>query len=199
MEKIKYVHFSNVMRCLLSEDENAFIGSVIQKLNWNIDDFNGSFENIELRKDIVYLIVLGDWIVESCDCIYESYKKYAKDFVYSNKKELEESNRRFKAIRSFVVAHPLNTDRHSEFGYDGKKKCIDIMLVLSGFHKAFSNCDRPDADFYLSYYGDDTKYTYKNEGHDYSEIYFTVYNNVERMLEFEKHLSKIRKKDLDKY
>ena len=85
MEKIKYVHFSNVMRCLLSEDENAFIGSVIQKLNWNIDDFNGSFENIELRKDIVYLIVLGDWIVESCDCIYESYKKYAKDFVYSNK------------------------------------------------------------------------------------------------------------------
>lgn len=53
MEKIKYVHFSNVMRCLLSEDENAFIGSVIQKLNWNIDDFNGSFENIELRKDIV--------------------------------------------------------------------------------------------------------------------------------------------------
>ena len=195
MEKIKYVHFSNVMRCLLSEDENAFIGSVIQKLNWNIDDFNGSFENIELRKDIVYLIVLGDWIVESCDCIYESYKKYAKDFVYSNKKELEESNRRFKAIRSFVVAHPLNTDRHSEFGYDGKKKCIDIMLGLSGFHKAFSNY----ADFYLSYYGDDTKYTYKNEGHDYSEIYFTVYNNVERMLEFEKHLSKIRKKDLDKY
>ena len=171
MEKIKYVHFSNVMRCLLSEDENAFIGSVIQKLNWNIDDFNGSFENIELRKD----------------------------FVYSNKKELEESNRRFKAIRSFVVAHPLNTDRHSEFGYDGKKKCIDIMLGLSGFHKAFSNYDRPDADFYLSYYGDDTKYTYKNEGHDYSEIYFTVYNNVERMLEFEKHLSKIRKKDLDKY
>lgn len=114
------------MRCLLSEDENAFIGSVIQKLNWNIDDFNGSFENIELRKDIVYLIVLGDWIVESCDCIYESYKKYAKDFVYSNKKELEESNRRFKAIRSFVVAHPLNTDRHSEFGYDGKRNALTL-------------------------------------------------------------------------
>ena len=45
----------------------------------------------------------------------------------------------------------------------------------------------------------DAKCVYKNEGHDYSEIYFTVYYNVERMLEFEKYLSKIRKKDLGKY
>ncbi len=111
----------------------------------------------------------------------------------------ERTNKLFKAIRSFIVAHPLNTDRHSEFGYSGKRKCIDIKLVLSGIDNAFANYDRLNADFYLSYYDDDAKCVYKNEGHDYSEIYFTVYYNVERMLEFEKYLSKIRKKDLGKY
>lgn len=199
MEEIKYVHFKDVMNCLLSKDDNSFVSSVIQKLNWNIADFNALFGNIGSRKDIVYIIALGDWIVESCNCIYKSYKKYANGFVYSRKEELDESNRQFKAIRSFVVAHPLNTDRHSKYGYDGRKKCIDIILKLSNFNKAFSNYDRPDADFYLSYYADDVKSVYKNEGHDYSEICRVVYYNVERMLEFEKYLSRIRKKDLGKY
>lgn len=200
MEEIKYIHFKDVMDCLLSKDDNSFVSSVIQKLNWNIDDFNSLFSNIKSRKDIVYIIVLGDWIVESCNCIYKSYKKYTNGFVYSRKEEdFDESNKRFKAIRSFIVAHPLNTDRHSEFGYDGEKKCIDIILKLSGVDKAFFNYDRPNADFYLSYYADDAKSAYKNEGHDYSEIYRVVYYNVERMLEFEKYLSRIRKKDLDKY
>lgn len=199
MEEIKHIHFKDVMDCLLSKDDNSFVSSVIQKLNWNIGDFNALFGNIESRKDIVYIIALGDWIVESCNCIYKSYKKYTNGFVYSRKEEFDESNRQFKAIRSFVVAHPLNTDRHSKYGYDGEKKCIDIILELSSFNKAFSNYDRPDADFYLSYYADDAKSAYKNEGHDYSEIYRVVYYNVERMLEFEKYLSRIRKKDLDKY
>ena len=199
MEEIKHIHFKDVMDCLLSKDDNSFVSSVIQKLNWNIDDFNALFSNIKSRKDIVYIIALGDWIVESCNCIYKSYKKYTNGFVYSRKEDFDESNKRFKAIRSFIVAHPLNTDRHSEFGYDGEKKCIDIILKLSGVDKAFFNYDRPDADFYLSYYGDDAKCAYKNEGHDYSEIYDVVYQNVERMLEFEKYLSKIRKKDLAKY
>ena len=71
----------------------------------------------------------------------------------------------FKAIRSFIVAHPLNTDRHTEFGYDGKKECIDIKLKLSEVEEAFSDYDRRNADFYLSYYDNDKSYAYKNEGH----------------------------------
>ena len=43
----------------------------------NIDDFNGLFCNIESRKDVVYFIVLSDWIVEAYNCIYKLYEKYA--------------------------------------------------------------------------------------------------------------------------
>ena len=199
MEEIKYINFEKVMKCLLSKDKNEYVVSIIQKLNWNIDDFNGLFCNIESRKDVVYFIVLSDWIVEACNCIYKLYEKYAGNFVYSRKEEFEKTNKQFKAIRSFIVAHPLNTDRHTEFGYDGKKECIDIKLKLSEVEEAFSDYDRRNADFYLSYYDNDKSYAYKNEGHDYSEIYRAVYYNVERMLEFEKYLSKIRKKDLEKY
>ena len=63
MEEIKHIHFKDVMDCLLSKDDNSFVSSVIQKLNWNIDDFNALFGNIKSRKDIVYIIALGDWIV----------------------------------------------------------------------------------------------------------------------------------------
>ena len=41
--------------------------------------------------------------------------------------------------------------------------------------RAFSDYDRRNADFYLSYYDNDKSYAYKNEGHDYSEIYRAVY------------------------
>ena len=137
MEEIKYINFEKVMKCLLSKDKNEYVVSIIQKLNWNIDDFNGLFCNIESRKDVVYFIVLSDWIVEACNCIYKLYEKYAGNFVYSRKEEFEKTNKQFKAIRSFIVAHPLNTDRHTEFGYDGKKKCIDIKLKLSGVEEDF--------------------------------------------------------------
>ena len=70
-------------------------------------------------------------------------------------------------------------------------------MNLSRFDNAFHNYDRDDADFYLIYYADGV--TYKNEGHDYSEIYSCVYYNVERIIEFGKYLSNIRKKDLCKY
>lgn len=199
MEEIRPIDFVGIMRCLLSKADNSFVSSVIQKLNWNIGDFNFLYRNIESRKDIVYLIVLSDWIVESCDYIYKLYKKYANNFVYSREDEYEEFNKKFKAIRSFIVAHPLSTDRHPKFGYDGKKKCIDIKSSLSNMDEIFHDYDRPDADFYLCYYEDDAGCAYKNEGHDYSEMYFVVYYNVERMMEFVKYLSKIRKKDLSNY
>lgn len=196
-EDIKFIDWIDIMECLLSKIENEYVCSVIQKLNWNIDDFNKMMNNIELKKDVIYFMVLCDWITEACNCIYKTYDKYAKGFVYLNESKRSDCNKNFKAIRSFMVAHPLNTDRHKNQGYDGTKKCIDISLNLSRFDKAFHNYDRDDADFYLIYYADGV--TYNNEGHDYSEIYSCVYYNVERIIEFGKYLSNIRKKDLCKY
>lgn len=196
-EAIKSIDWINVMECLLPKAENDYVYSVIQKLNWNIADFNTLMNNIESKKDVIYFIVLCDWITEACGCVYKAYDKYTSGFAYLNESKRSDYNKNFKAIRSFMVAHPLNTDRHKNQGYDGTKKCIDISLNLSGFDKAFHNYDRDDADFYLIYYADDV--AYKNEGHDYSEIYSCVYYNVERIIKFGKYLSNIRKKDLCKY
>ena len=191
-EDIKPIDWINIMEYLLSETENEYVSSVIQKLNWNIDDFNKIMNNMELKKDVIYFIVLCDWITEACDCIYKTYDKYASGFAYSNEIKRNECNKNFKAIRSFMVAHPLNTDRHKNQGYDGTKKCIDISLKLSRFDKAFHNYDREDAEFYLIYYA--VGVAYKNEGHDYSEIYSCVYYNIERIIEFGKYLSNIQKR-----
>lgn len=197
IEKIHFIEWQNVMQCLLPKKENEYVSSVIQKVNWNITDFNLLLNSIASKRDIVYFIVLCDWISEGCSCIYKSYGKYTKDFTYANESMVEDYNNKFKAIRSFIVAHPLTTDRHAEQGYDGTKKCIDIEIGLSEFDKTFQNYDKEESDFYLSVYEDGM--TYKNEGHDYSEIYFCVYYNIEKMNMFIKYLSKIRKKDLCKY
>ena len=35
-----------------------------------------------------------------------------------------------KALRSFVVAHPLSTSRHSKYGLDGNYICVDIAVAI---------------------------------------------------------------------
>ena len=70
---------------------------------------NHLIDNINTQKDIIYFIVLGDWIKEACTEIYKLYEKYTNNFVYKENNSRKLANDKFKAIRSFIVTHPLNT------------------------------------------------------------------------------------------
>lgn len=194
--KIDYLNSSGIMQRLLSRPASEFVSSCIQKLNWNIDDFNYTLSLGEKgRKDVVYLIVLADWISECSVVLHRVYSKYGREFNYENDDELRKMLQWLKAIRSFVVAHPLCTDRHCEFGYDGSKKAIDIWMgVLAG-----SKCDDSRGrDFYIAWccYDD---ITYSFEGHSFREIHECVRAIVDELNCFMRYLSKIRLKDLSRF
>lgn len=197
MKKLNYITLEHVMQSLLSKKENELLDSIIQKLNWNIDDLNHLIDNINTQKDIIYFIVLGDWIKEACTEIYKLYEKYTNNFVYKEDNSRKLANDKFKAIRSFIVAHPLNTSSHPNEGYNGSKKCIDIYMHIPTIAKFSRLYDNPNADFFIAYYDD--LICYKYEGHMYSEIWDCAYYNIDRIEKLGKYLSKIRRKNLKNY
>ena len=123
----------------------------LQKINYCIQDLNREFHNLsdKTMKELVFIIVLVDWI---CEAYTELPKILRKDIVdkdnYLEKAEVVESLKFFKALRSFVVAHPLGTNRHGKFGLDGDFICVDIMSKTSMITKQLSR----DSDWYHLYF-----------------------------------------------
>lgn len=101
----------------------------VLKINYSVQDFNKTIENgfSGSPKDVVYLIVLADWIRDSYrrikDCLRDDV---VNGFVFSNAAQLDCYWRLFKAIRSIVVAHPVGSSQHREYGFDGSRICVDI-------------------------------------------------------------------------
>ena len=101
----------------------------ILKVNYSVQDFNKTIENgfSGLPKDVVYLIVLADWIRDSYrrikDCLRDDV---ANGFAFSDAAQLDCYWKFFKAIRSAVVAHPVGSSQHRDYGFDGSRICVDI-------------------------------------------------------------------------
>lgn len=89
----------------------------LQKINFCIQDLNRELNNLcnPSMKEVVYIIVLIDWIREAVDAIPKILRpEVMEDYVYENEDMTNKSIDFFKAIRSFVVAHPLSTNRHTK-------------------------------------------------------------------------------------
>lgn len=104
----------------------------LQKINYSVQDINDLLEpsgRLEKRTDIVSLIVMVDWIADS---VYQYkkclLKKVMDSFAYSQQFQVERSYRYLKAIRSFIVAHPLDTSKHETLGLDGNVVCVDLRV-----------------------------------------------------------------------
>lgn len=99
-----------------SEDKFSLSCDYLQKINYSIQDLNSEICNLckPTMKEVVYVIVLVDWICEAVDSIHRILRKEVSCFLNISKEEdIQKAEKYFKAIRSFVVAHPLNTDRHT--------------------------------------------------------------------------------------
>lgn len=117
----------------------------LQKINYSIQDFNREITGCAkpTMKELVYLISLVDWIIDS---IYQLRMlvgyNVLSDFSYKNENEVLIARNYLKALRSFIVAHPLNTSDHPQYGFDGKKICIDIRNGTALSLRPFTQEDR---------------------------------------------------------
>ena len=114
----------------------------LQKINYSINDLNDEIPCLTKteRKDIVYVISLIDWIIEAFVACKNAIREVViENFSFSKQRELNKAYEYFKALRSFVVAHPLSTNKHKNYGFDGNFICIDIAgwnPVLDTFYPA---------------------------------------------------------------
>lgn len=113
------------------QDHYELMSDLILKANYSIQDFNtaikdGFSPNI---KDTVFLVALATWIKDAywqinCTCLKEEIKT---KFEFSRQNELTEARNYLEAVRSIVIAHPLNSTRHEEYGFGPAGRiCIDV-------------------------------------------------------------------------
>lgn len=119
------------IRLARSGAEYLKVCDYMQKINYCIQDLNSERENLQAptMKTIVYVTVLTDWIHEAVEAIETMYCDGVLDgFYYEKADELRNAKKYLLAFRSFMVAHPLSTNRHQNYGFDGNLICIDIRM-----------------------------------------------------------------------
>lgn len=187
----------------------------LQKINYCIQDLNAEVKNLSepSMKEVVYIIVLIDWVCEAVEAIPKVLKLgIMNNYVYRKNDCVSQSVKFFKAVRSFVVAHPLSTNRHEKYGFNGDMICVDIRSGISTVTKAFShNSDwfhldfnglkkeakEQSADFLLYVYSQnaDGMQFFKYIGVDFKDLYHVVELQIEKLYDLDKYLGKLKKKD----
>lgn len=198
-----------------NSDKFSLSCDYLRKIDFCIQDLNREIPNLDIditMKEVVYVIVLVDWICEAVDSLHKILRKEVIDFLnIHNSDEIEQAKQFFKAIRSFVVAHPLNTNRHEKYGMDGDLICVDIrsrntmatkcclrnsdwmFLKLDGLHE---NAQDKESDFVLFVYSqkiDQMRY-FKYIRADFSDLYYVAQLQIERLYTLDSQLSKLTKK-----
>ncbi len=101
------------------------IGNCIQDLNDELKIINdGNFT----RKDITYIILCVTWIKDSFWSVRKDLNSKISEELREDKK-LAKYRSFIEALRSFSVAHPMNTDQHENYGFDGSIINVDIDRI----------------------------------------------------------------------
>src|SRR5699024_12809318 len=99
----------------------------LQKINYSIQDLNHELDSLSDRpmKEVVFVISLVDWIRDAYNSDYKLLKPdIVASFTYQKEEYFQKAKNYLSAIRSFVVAHPLSTNRHAEYGFDADMICV---------------------------------------------------------------------------
>lgn len=119
------------------------MSDLILKAKYSIQDFNSTIGGgfLPNPKDTVYLVALATWIKDAFwqikgNCLI---KEIENDFEFSKQSELDDASKYLQVVRSVVIAHPLNSTRHQDYGFGPEGRiCIDIRgkSLLDSFPKA---------------------------------------------------------------
>lgn len=156
--------------------------SYLQQINFSIQDLNAEIDELQnlQRKSIVYAIILVVWIKEAFDKIIRLYREdVISNFTYLNDSEISKVDKYISALRSFVVAHPLSTDRHKDFGFDGNYICVDMRTPEQNKRFGFA---KKNNTYRLDYNG-----LHENE-EEPSDFYLYVYSNESDGMHFSKYI-----------
>ena len=185
----------------------------LQKINYSIQDLNAALNDglTPSMKDEIFVIALVDWIKEACECLEKALiPELVQGFTYQNEDQLGSAKKYFTAVRSFVVAHPLSTNRHRAYGLDGSRICVDIrgnssLRCLSqnsdwyhlGMDGMQANAKELPFDFVLYIY--DRNYHdmqfFQYVGCDFSDIFQVAESYIDRLYLLSKYLGKQKKRD----
>ncbi len=199
------------------KDSNAFhlAHDYLQKINFSIQDINGKSNNLKVENEsITFLVCCVAWISEACSFFTSSFKKdVVSKFKFSNEERLAKERKYFKAVRSFVLAHPLGTNQHKNFELDGQYICIDVMpaehptiLLVSNHQERFKSLEYEGmrngyekCEFFLKTYSAefyDSKYSVYIGIH-LEDILGYARLCIAMLYELDKCLSKLKKKDFE--
>lgn len=186
----------------------------MQKINFSIQDLNAEISLLEKAemKSIVYVIILVVWIQEAFEKIEKLYRDDVMQyFSYSKDTDLTNAKKYINAIRSFAVAHPLSTNRHQQFGFDGNYICVDIRdykrditAFSSQLHRVrqldFSGLQASqaiDRDFYFYVYSDkdDGMEFFHFIGCNYEDVYQVARLYIDKLYALDKYLRKLKMND----
>lgn len=207
----------------LTEEDRHIIHDYLQKACYSITDFYYIYNKYSeddasylTREDIIYIVATATWLIEASDFVIGNKgkikKEVRKNFEYENLDKIQQYRKYILALRSFIIAHPLDTNRHEFFGFDGDLTSIDIytkepfnpthkydnyyhISVTEGFQQKF--CEE---DIFVSAYSEKLN---KNQffifiGFSLVDIYdfFKLY--IDYFIKFSKYLSKQKRKDYTK-
>ena len=199
------------------KDSNAFhlAHDYLQKINFSIQDINAKSNDLKTdNESITFLVCCVAWISEACSFFTSSFRNdVVSKFKFSNEEKLAQERKYFKAVRSFILAHPLGTNQHKNFELDGKYICIDIVpidcpiiLLQSNHRECFKSlgyegmkngCE--NCDFFLQTYSagfHNSKYSVYIGIH-LENILGYARLCIAKLYELDKYLSRLKKKGFE--
>ena len=201
VEEIKYRFEDNVdwkIYCNKNEHKQL-VYDLVQKINYTVQDLNNEIQYLDnpTMKEIIYVITLVCWLDEALNkLINYGCSEYTKDINKGNTKKEHDF---LWALRSFVLAHPTDTFKHSKYGLDGSKICVDVreasVAELSidydrsytlGIEGLVKNPNKIKGDYYLSIYSSEDNYESMfyvvcsiNELYDIAQLYIDIFCLIE--------------------
>lgn len=188
---------------------HEFVMDLVQKVCYTVTDLNNEIPKLEspTSKTIIYVITLVDWITNAVRLLGKTIPSdILKDFSYDKEADVKQAKDYISAIRSFAVAHPLETDRHSKYGFDGTSICVDIRpmhnllwmmqdqrrfhIALDGKHPC-SNDVEDDYCFYVYSQDDDYQSCYAMEC-NFFDLYIVAQLFLDKMSAMDQYLSNRR-------
>ena len=203
-------------------DHFELMSDLILKAKYSIQDFNSTIGGgfLPNPKDTVYLVALATWIKDAFWQIKENClrKEIKNDFEFSKQSELDDASKYLQVVRSVVIAHPLNSTRHQDYGFGPEGRiCIDIRgkSLLDSFPKAVIYRITPKGFSRISCVGDNdialmtcrnirSATEQKGKLHfercclDMRDIRNSAELYIDALYELDRHLGRIRRKDFIK-
>lgn len=192
---------------ITDKTEKEFVYDVVQKIAYTVQDLNNDYINTKAltMKDVVYRISLVCWIQQSLELLEKSIDSTTMNgFSFAHEDKLKKIKKYLLALRSFAIAHPLQTTRHPDFSLDGSKICVDIrtrkmveLIFGAGMIKAkrfsfdgiIESDDVQNGDYYLYIYTSEDDYhlgefiaCYFDDLYETAQLYLDKFCSIEQYL-----------------